>query len=371
MEQVTKQTEVGAPPTARRFNYGTNLFPEDGAFIRRLLVTVAVLGLAYFIWNIADILLLLFAAVLLATLLRTFADLIRRWASVPPPWDLTLAVAFCAALLIGLMFLFGTQIAGQLTYVIEKIPAALDAAGERIGVHNASAEFEQTLTGDRNQSVLSRAAALGFTAVGAVTDLALVIIAAIYLAADPTVYRRGTAKLFPSGDHAGIFDAMDTTGNALRMWYRGQILTMLIVGVASGLAYWWIGLPSPLALGTIAAATNFVPYFGPIVGAIPPLVFAFGMDGDTLLWTLGATLLIQQIEGNILTPIIQQRSVLIPPVLILFAIVVFGFMFGLAGILLAVPLTVAITVLVKKLWVRETLGERTEIPGEDAKPPIT
>ncbi len=365
-----QQIEHG-PATPRRFTYSRMLFPEDGAYLRRLLITLGVLALCYFFWNIADILLLLFAAVLLATLLRTLADLIRAWSPIPPPWDLTLAVAFCAAILAGLVLLFGTQIAGQLTYVVEQIPTALDAAGDRLGIHNASAEVERAITGDRNQSVLSRAAALGFTAAGALADLALVLIAAIYLAADPTAYRRGTAKLFPRAEHDRIFDAMDTTGNALRMWYRGQILTMLIVGVASGLAYWWIGLPSPLALGTIAAATNFVPYFGPIVGAVPPLVFAFSMGGDTILWTLGATLLIQQLEGNILTPIIQQRSVLIPPVLILFAIVVFGFMFGVTGILLAVPLTVAITVLVKKLWVRDTLGERTEIPGEEPKTPTT
>jgi predicted PurR-regulated permease PerM len=200
---------------------------------------------------------------------------------------------------------------------------------------------------------------------GVIGDLALVLVAAVYFAADPRLYRRGTAKLLPPSQHARVLDAMDVTGNALKLWFGGQLVSMVLVAVVSGLAYWWIGLPSPLALAVIAGVTNFVPYLGPLFGAVPALIFAFAIDIEAVLWTAGAVIAIQQLEGNFITPFIQMRTAAIPAVVILFSIVVFGLLFGLLGIFLAVPLAVCITVLVKKLWVRQTLGEETAVPGEE------
>jgi len=349
-----------------RHRFGNPALQGDWDHLRRLLLTVVVLGLAYFLWRISGILLLLFAAVLLAVLLRAFAELIARHTPVAENWSLTVAIIVVAALVMAFLFMFGSQIQGQISQVFEKLPDAIDAVGNRIGINNAREELEKAISSSAGPSVLSRAAGLGYTVVGILADLALVVIAALYLAADPQLYRRGTAKLLPPSQHARIFDAMDVTGSALRLWFAGQLVTMALVGVASGLAYWWIGLPSPLALATIAAVTNFVPFLGPILGAIPALLFAFAMDLQTILWTLGAVVAIQQIEGNVITPVIQKRAVAMPPVVVLFAIGVFGLLFGLLGIFLAVPLAVAITVLVKKLWVRQTLGEETNVPGEEA-----
>ncbi|MBM1173750.1 AI-2E family transporter [Microvirga arabica] len=348
-----------------RQRLGSPGLERDWDYLRRLLLTLVVLGLAYFLWRISGILLLLFAAVLLAVLLRAFADLIARHTPIPEQWTLTAAILIVAILAAAFLVLFGSQIWGQIAQVFERLPDAIDAVGSRIGISNASEELESTISSNLGPGVLSRAAGLGYTVAGALADLALAVIASIYLAADPRLYRRGVAKLLPPSQHARIFDAMDVTGKALRLWFAGQLVTMVLVGLASGLAYWWIGLPSPVALATIAAVTNFVPFVGPILGAIPALVFALTMDLQSLLWTVGWILTIQQIEGNVITPFIQKRAVAIPPVVVLFAIGVFGLLFGLPGIFLAVPLAVAITVLVKKLWVRQTLGEDTSVPGEE------
>ncbi len=122
-------------------------------------------------------------------------------------------------------------------------------------------------------------------------------------------YRRGFAMLFPPDQHARVFDALDATGLVLRHWLAGQFATMTLVGVLSGLVYWWIGLPSPVALGAIAGVTNFVPFVGPFLSAIPPLLLALSINGETVAWTLAAVIVIQQFEGNIATPLIQRRAV--------------------------------------------------------------
>ena len=337
---------------------------RDWIYVRRILITLVVVGLAYFLWLISDILLLIFAAILLAVLISFLADLMARYTPVPQQWSLSVTVVLLAILLVGFLGLFGTQIGGQVTQVVEKLPQAINAAGDRLGISNASAELEEAITSGSG-SVLSRLAGLGSTVAGALANLALVVVAAIYLAADPRLYQRGAIKLLPPNQHDRILDAMDVTSNALRLWFGGQLMAMALVGVVSALAYWWIGLPSPLALGIIAGATNFVPYLGPILGAVPAMVFALATDLTTALWTLGAVVAIQQLEGNVITPFIQQRAVSLPPAVVLFAIVVFGLVFGLPGVFLAVPLTVTLMVLVKKLWVRQVLGEETAVPGEE------
>jgi predicted PurR-regulated permease PerM len=97
---------------------------------------------------------------------------------------------------------------------------------------------------------------------------------------------------------------------------------------------------------------------------MPALLFAVTQDLGTALWTMVAVLAIQQLEGSLITPMVQRRAVDIPPALMLLGIAAFGVLGGIAGIIFAVPLTVAIMVLVQKLWIRETLGGKTTIPGE-------
>ena len=338
---------------------------RDWDFIRRVLIAIALVGLAYFFWSIGRVLLLVFAAVLLGVLFRALADLIARYTLVSHAWALFLAVLLTFVLIVGFLLLFGAQVGGQAQQMARQLPQATEAIGERFGVPNAMNRVEEAVQANASGNVLSRVAGLGFTVLGVIGDIVLVIVAGIYLAANPTVYRHGMAKLFPPAQHDRLLDAFDATATALRLWSGGQLIAMLLVGAAAGLAFWLIGLPSPLMLGIIAGLTNFIPFLGPILGSVPALIFAATLGASEVLLTIGAVVLIQQLEGNLITPMIQKRAVSMPPALALFAIVVFGLLFGLLGIFLAVPLAVAIMVLVKKLWVRDALGEQTSLPGEE------
>jgi predicted PurR-regulated permease PerM len=141
---------------------------------------------------------------------------------------------------------------------------------------------------------------------------------------------------------------------------------MVLIGVLSGLAAWIIGLPSAIALGLIAFAAEFVPYLGPIIAAVPAVLVAATIDTRAMLWTIAAYLIIHQIEGNLFTPLIQRRLVLVPPAVMLLGIVAISLLFGPAAVIFAAPIVVVVFVAVKVLYVRDTLGEDTEIPGESA-----
>jgi predicted PurR-regulated permease PerM len=111
--------------------------------------------------------------------------------------------------------------------------------------------------------------------------------------------------------------------------------------------------------------TGFVPFIGAVIGAVPALLLALTISGSALLWTGLLFIVVQQVESNMITPLMEKRLVSLPPALMVFGVIAVGMAFGLAGVLLAAPLTVVTFVLVKKLYVRQTLGHSTDIrPSE-------
>jgi predicted PurR-regulated permease PerM len=119
-------------------------------------------------------------------------------------------------------------------------------------------------------------------------------------------------------------------------------------------------VPSALALGLFAGLAEFVPIVGPIVSAVPALIIALSRSYELALWVLLMFVVLQQIEGNLIQPLIQRRMVSLPPALTLFAVVVFGLLFGAIGVLLATPLTVTGFVLVRQLYIADALGDDLE-----------
>jgi predicted PurR-regulated permease PerM len=207
----------------------------------------------------------------------------------------------------------------------------------------------------------------GSTIVGALAGAVLVLVGGIYLAADPGVYRSGLIKLFPKRWHDLIAATMDDASFSLRRWLGAQLVAMLAVGVLTGLGMWLAGVPSPLALGLIAGILEFVPYIGPIVGAIPALLLASTESLDLVLWALAVAVAVQQIENNIIMPFIVGRVVELPAAVALFAVVALGIVFGPLGLMLGYPLAIVLDVAVRRLYVREALGQRVSTPAERAE----
>jgi predicted PurR-regulated permease PerM len=140
------------------------------------------------------------------------------------------------------------------------------------------------------------------------------------------------------------------------------------LSLLTGLGLWLVGVPSPLALGLIAGLLEIIPYAGPIISAVPGLILALTQSPTEALWALLVYVVVQQIEGNILMPVVQKKAVSLPPALTVFGVVAAGILFGIPGLTFAGPLLVVAFVLVKRLYVRGALGTSTPVPGE-AQPP--
>lgn len=336
----------------------------DAEFVRKILIVLALILFVLLLWKLSDILLLAFGAILVALVLHASADLLTRYLHLSERWSLTAASLLILILFIGLAALFGAQIRSQLANVAERLPDAIDALGRNLGVGSITDDLSSVLDTVPKSGLAAQLAGIGGIILNGFVDFLLVIIAGLYIAASPRLYVQGLIKLFPISYHPRVESSLRASGEALKLWLLAQLIAMACVGVLSTLAYWLIGLPSPYALGLIAGLADFIPFLGPALGALPAVVIAFSIDGATALWTILAVLVIQQIEGNLILPLVARKVVSIPPALALFAIISGGVLFGTLGLVLGFPLAIVTYVLVKKLYVREVLGEETTVPGE-------
>jgi predicted PurR-regulated permease PerM len=155
-----------------------------------------------------------------------------------------------------------------------------------------------------------------------------------------------------------VGQALDAAGGALSRWLLGQLVTMVAVGVAVALGLSLIGTSLALALGLISGLLEFVPFFGPFASGGLAVLVAFAQGPEQALWTLGLFLLIQQLEGNLLVPLVQRWAVQLPPALGVGSVIVFASLFGLLGVVFGTPLIIVTMILVKKLYVEDALEKR-------------
>jgi len=337
-----------------------------GDIARTVLIVAAVAILLLVLWQLSGVILLIFASILVAILFRSLAEPIERFTPIRSPWSLLLAVIVVVLFIAGFSVLLGTQIEAQIRGLIAQLPELWKSLEDQLGIANLG-----QMIADRLQEFFSRGetvanvAGLTLSLFDIILSAALVLVAGVYIAARPTAYRDGFLLLFPGTARERVARTVDKTARALRHWLVGQLVAMAIIGVltAGGLAL--LGVPSALALGFIAGVTDFVPIVGPIFGAVPAVLLGFSISPTTALWVIALYLVIQQIEGNVVQPVVQRRAVDLPPALTLFALVAFGVLFGPLGVVFATPLAVVALVSVKQLYVSDILGEKVHVPGED------
>jgi predicted PurR-regulated permease PerM len=337
-------------------------------FALRVLVVLALAVLALFLWRVLDVLLLGFASVLVAILLRALAEPIARRTRLSQTLALGLAVLAVLVLLGGILWLFGAEIASQLAQLVDQLPRAWAGLRDMLQRSQLGVMLLSLLqdAGPNLGPVLAKLARLTAASSGVLVGLLLVAFGGVYLASNPQLYRRGLLKLFPRAARVELDGVLDDSAQALRLWLLGQLAVMVTVGLLTGLGLWLLGLPAPLALGLIAGLAEFVPYVGPIVSAVPGVLLGLSAGPEMGLYALLVYVVVQQLESNVITPLVARRMLELPPALVLFSVVALGLVFGPLGLVLAAPLTVLLLVAVVRLYVRDTLDTPVHMPGEGA-----
>ena len=335
-------------------------------FVKRTAIAVALAPLPLLAWYLRDFLLVLVGSLLVAMLLQLISEPLVRWCRLSQGFALAIAGLIFMLAIAASGYLFGTQLTSELQDVFSRADAATTTISD---------ELQRT---DLGRTALSHLSGGSFSLTGFLKSFLTIsahllevtiftVAAGIYLAAQPGMYRKGASQLFPPKRRLTVEQTIDDVGRALRLWLLGQAIQMCLVGAITTAAVWLIGLPSPLALGAIAGIAEFIPYLGPVLSAIPAILVAVTSGFYPTLWTIVAYIIIHQIEGNLIVPMVQRRLVFVPPAVLLLSIVAVTEIFGVIGIIFAAPITVIVFVAVKKLYVRDSLGEPTELPGESLR----
>lgn len=333
-------------------------------------LTLAVVALA--LWHLRFALLLVFIALLLAIFIRLLADPLVRRLRLPEPAAVFLSLLVILAVAGAAVFLAGAEFGSQFQDVVARLPRAwvrIAAFAEHYGV---PLDIPFLLEGASLNQLAGRAALVLQSVLSGLGQVVVVSFAALFLALQPKLYREGLVAMFPPGraqEQAGQF--LHLLGNALKQWLLGQLLSMLIIGVLVAVSLQLVGAPSALVLGVLTGVAEFVPYVGAIAAGLVATLVALSVSPHTALLTFGVYVLVQQLEGNVITPLVMRRAVRLAPALNIFALVVMAGVFGPPGVFVAVPSAVAALVAVKFFWLRGALGRETAIPGEDRIPALS
>jgi predicted PurR-regulated permease PerM len=338
-----------------------------GIAYRSLLATglallAACVGL-FLVWQTVSSLLIVFAGVLFAAFLDAFARALAPVLPLNRAFRLTLVVLLLAALTgFGLAWGAG-KLPEQTRLLLKVMDAQLDIVQDHLlsyGVDMLGPEwgrdFAQWLLADQGR-FLSHAQFLLGGASSLLTAVLVILFLGILFAFDPTSHRESLVLLAAPSYRARTRAVMDEMGNVMRLWFVGQLIRIVLMTLWVWLALYLIGLPGPFVLGLQAGLSNFIPYLGPIVAAIPIALVAMPHGASLLIWAVVVYTIIQSIEGYVIGPLILRQAVETPPAWTLVAIVLLGALFGVMGIALAMPLVAIGRVAIIRFYVEDYLGD--------------
>ena len=323
-------------------------------------IGVTVVVLLVLLWYAIDVFLLLFMGIFIAVLLRAPAD----WLAGRTGWSEGVTLSLVIFLLIALLavggFFFGRTVVNQSWQLTQQLPKVVEKVRERLrrtDYGKQLAEATETPPPEASAQVVGKGLRLVGSTFAAVSSLVVVLFIGIFLAWQPSAYRRGFVRLFPERRRKRVREVLNAIGYVLQRWLVGQVVLMTIVGVLTWIGLHFLDVPFALPLALFAAFAEFVPYVGPIVAGIPAVLVALAEGPELAIWVAGLYIAIQSVESYLLTPLIQQRAVYLPPALLLFSQVILGVTAGPLGVIVATPLAAAGLVAVNKLYVEDVLGD--------------
>jgi predicted PurR-regulated permease PerM len=345
------------------------------AGIRRVRLTPGLLALVLTVFAIyvsakaADLLFLLFLAILIAIYLTSFTDAIQARTK----WNRGLS--FSASLVATILALWGIEallvppVMQQTRQLIESMPRYVEAWQawlERMVFRFPA--LEPFVGGERKQDVIDAVLSQVESFAGGVVpkvfeilhgliNIVSVGVMAIYMARNPQLYVDTVVGWAPPKHRAATREVLFAMGDSLRSWVLAQILNMTVLGILTAVGLWALDVPYWLAFGLFAGLAAIVPFFGVLVSTILPALFVLdqGLTQFVLVILLGTV--VHVVEGNVVAPMVFHRGVNLPPVLTIMAVLVVGTIAGPIGLLVAVPLLAVSLVLVRTILQERIYGD--------------
>ncbi|HEU4521942.1 MAG TPA: AI-2E family transporter, partial [Thermoanaerobaculia bacterium] len=351
-----------SPPTIR-----------SGDAARITTIALAVVAAAALLWTVRAFVLVFFFGLLLALPLGSAAGFLHRRFRVRRGLAVVAMVLLVLGLMVGSAFLLAGPIATQYGEIRDTLPQAIDRVEEWLdrapflervvlgGEEVAEAEKDtQAPEQEESASMRNRLASqlrdhagilfpFVMSTVTAISGVLLVLFLVIYLAANPQLYRDGLLRLVPRDRREKTAAVGDEVASTLNRWLAAQGVSMLVIGIISTIGLLLLDVRAAVALGVLAGISEFIPVFGPILSAIPAIAIAFVDSPTKALYVLILYIAIQQVESNIVTPLVMKHGVDVPPVVTIIAGTIMTILFGFLGLLVAVPVAAALLTIGREL----------------------
>ncbi len=334
-------------------------------FYQLALVVVAALCVGLFIYAGGAVVMVVFAAALVAVVLHGAARLICR---VLPVRQWVAVVLFLATLVGGVSLVVhvsGPELVTQLSHLYAALTHERDALHATLDKnpigHSVLNHIPRFFGGNQTSGPLGSEGAGGSmdfagsmtnvltSTFGSAGTLVVIIIAGVYFALSPHLYANGVLRLVPRRYRGPARELIRTTAHVLSAWVAGQLLDMTVVGVLTWGGLSLLGMPLAFPLGLVAGTANFIPYLGTFIGAVPALLIALSISPREALMVAGLYAFIQAFEGYVMSPFIQKRAVSMPPALTILSQTIFGAFLGMWGFAFASPITAVLLAVIDHL----------------------
>ncbi len=345
-----------------------------------VVLTVLLLWLAR---NVAEVLLFLFLAVLIAVYLDALTDFIVRKTSLGRRGALAVAVLGTILIAVGLGALLVPPVIEQTRQLVTKLPDYAVAWKARVALlverfpalkplvtTDTQAQFVSGAL-EQAQGFVEKLIPKVFNVVRGFIDVASILVMGLYLALHPRVYLDFIVSITPPARRDATRDVLATLGKTLRSWVMAQLLTMAVLGALMAIGFKVLNVPYWLTFGLFGGLAAIVPFFGALIFTVVPALFVLGGPAGpvgavlVLLWGVA----VHVIEANVVAPLIMSRGVHLPPVFSIMAVLIAGTLLGPLGLLIAVPSLCVVMVLVRKILIERIYGDvaTNEERREDAE----
>ncbi|WP_420605932.1 AI-2E family transporter [Novosphingopyxis sp.] len=306
---------------------------------------VAIALVAY----LAQPILLIVGGIVVAAMLDGGTRLLGRVLPLPRGLRLAIVVLVAAAFILWTVFRMGSELTAQASSLQDVMLAQIDAAG----TYARSLGFAFSpgdLMGFANQafSSIGRVTAAVTSFVGAVAGIAMMLVLAIFFAAEPRLYEHGLAWLLPMAEREHFYGTMKRIGWTLRRLMAGRLIGMAVEGVGTWILLWMGGVPMAALLGILTGLLAFLPNIGAIISGALIILVGFSTSTEVGLYALLVYLIVQGIDGYVIVPMVAKRAVDLAPALVLGAQILFGALFGVLGLALADPIVAMLKVFLER-----------------------
>ncbi len=317
--------------------------------LQRATIWVCVVGAVALIWLLAQPLLLILAAIVLAAMFDGGTRLLGRVLPIGRGWRLTIILLGSIAFIGWVFFYAGQQITAQAIALQATVLSQIDRLiliAQANGIAIPEVDVSQMV--NYVAGSVGRVTAAVTSVLGALTSLFLIFVLAIFIAMEPRLYERGFAWLLPVRERDHFYEVAGALGKTLRRLMAGRLLGMLVEGVATWIMLAVYGIPMALLLGIITGLLVFIPNVGAIISGVLMVLVGFSIGVDGGLYALAVYFIVQTIDGYVIVPVVAKRTVDLAPALVLGAQLLFGALFGILGLALADPIVAMIKVYLEK-----------------------